>query len=69
MPIFSKQVLAECKMIEPRYRYIWHRIEALVHGRVPFGGGIEMIAELETDIVRLEKILGDTAQKEQDHLL
>ena len=28
-----------------------------------------MIVELETDIVRLENILGDTDQKEQDHLL
>ena len=67
--LFSTQVLAECKTIEPRFLYILHRIEALVHDFVPFGGGIEMIVELETDIVRLENILGDTDQKEQDHLL
>ena len=57
MPL-SKQVLAECVMIDARFRYIWHRMGALDEGdRVPFGGGIEIIAELETYIASLENIL------------
>ena len=37
--------------------------------RLPFGGGNEIIAELETYRVKLENILGDAYQKEQDHSL
>ena len=63
----------ECEMIDARIRCI--RRELVFHMAsdggysLPFVGGNEIIAELETYQVKLENILGDTAKKEQDHLL
>ena len=72
MPL-SKQVLAECEMIDARFRYIRRGLAfpmSLDEGdHLPFGGGNEIIAELETYKVKLENILGDAYQKEQDHSL
>ena len=76
MPL-SKQVLAECEMIDARFRYIRRELifpmasDAFGNNSysLSFGGGDEIIAELETYKVRLENILGDTDNKEQDHLL
>ena len=63
---FSKQVLAECEMIDARRIFImW---ELCGGDSLPYGGGHEIIAELETYKVRLDNILGDTDKKEQDHL-
>ena len=71
--LLTTSVLAECEIIEARFRGIQRELERpfapddsylLAHG-----GGNEMIAELEAYKERLENILGKTDKKEQDHLL
>ena len=76
MPL-SKQVLAECEMIDARFRNIRQELAfPLAFDEIddpfyshPYGGGNIIIAELETYKVRLENILGDADKKEQVHLL
>ena len=72
MPL-TPQVLAEYEVIDARIRYIGRELVLPMAPdggySLPFVGGNEIIAELETYQVKLENILGDTAKKEQDHLL
>ena len=71
MPL-TTQVLAECERIDERVSYIRQLLAFGGMGNrhsLPYGGGDEIIAELETYKVLLGNILGDTNKKEQDHLL
>ena len=76
MPL-SKQLLAECELIDARFRNIRQELVFPLAFdemgnrcyRHPPGGGDEIISELETYKVRLENILGDTDKKERVHLL
>ena len=75
MPL-APQVLAECEMIDARFRRIqgevaspWKDGSYGLPWNMTIRGSKAIIAQLETDKARLENILGDTDKKEQDHLL